>query len=460
MMKEKEECQKLTVMLADVFPVLISGYLAANIPYSDLKLGSLPILVLAHFVSYFISSFYTSFNSRGYFEGFRVTLKYSIVLFIITATISFLLNTNFVISRRGLLYFVIINHILIYIFNYGIKQYRNTIYPSTVASHKIYMLTTASRFEKMLKNQNNNLAQFEGSVVAVTIIDNPEYEVERQIHNVPFSVMEDYITKSVVDQLFINVPSELFDTRKILLVAESVGIPVSININSLDSDVIGDKKFETILGNEVVTVSAHFNSYSHLVMKRALDIVGALVGLVFCGLAAIIVVPLIRKDGGSAIFSQNRVGKNGRIFKFYKFRSMHVNAEEMKKELMKNNEMEGLMFKMDDDPRITPIGKFIRKTSIDELPQFWNVLIGDMSLVGTRPPTVDEYNQYTLEQKRRLSFKQGITGLWQVSGRSEIKDFDEIVKLDVAYINNWTIWSDIKILLKTILVVFKMQGSK
>ena len=120
----------------------------------------------------------------------------------------------------------------------------------------------------------------------------------------------------------------------------------------------------------------------------------------------------------------------------------------------------GAYFKMDNDPRITKIGHFIRKTSLDELPQFWNVLKGDMSLVGTRPPTLDEYESYTPEQKRRLSFKPGITGSWQVSGRSNITNFDEVVKLDVEYIDNWSIWSDIKILLKTIVVVFKKEGSK
>ncbi|MTV85413.1 sugar transferase, partial [Streptococcus pneumoniae] len=114
----------------------------------------------------------------------------------------------------------------------------------------------------------------------------------------------------------------------------------------------------------------------------------------------------------------------------------------------------------DNDPRVTKIGRFIRKTSLDELPQFWNVFIGDMSLVGTRPPTVDEYDQYTPDQKRRLSFKPGITGLWQVSGRSKITDFDDVVKLDVSYIDNWTIWKDIEILLKTVKVVFMRDGAK
>lgn len=189
-------------------------------------------------------------------------------------------------------------------------------------------------------------------------------------------------------------------------------------------------------------------------------IVGSLVGLILCGLVSIVLVPLIRKDGGSAFFAQTRIGKNGRHFTFYKFRSMCVDAEDKKRELMEQNTMQGGMFKVDDDPRITKIGHFIRKTSLDELPQFYNVLKGDMSLVGTRPPTVDEYEHYTPEQKRRLSFKPGITGLWQVSGRSEIKNFDEVVKLDVAYIDDWTIWKDIEILLKTVKVVLMKDGAK
>ena len=134
---------------------------------------------------------------------------------------------------------------------------------------------------------------------------------------------------------------------------------------------------------------------------------------------------------------------------------MYVDAEKRLKDLQDQNEMNGLMFKIDNDPRVTPIGRFLRKTSLDEFPQFYNILRGDMSLVGTRPPTVDEFNEYSYYHKKRLSFRPGLTGMWQVSGRNEITDFDEIVRLDVEYIDNWTLILDIKILLKTIGVIFK-----
>ena len=193
-----------------------------------------------------------------------------------------------------------------------------------------------------------------------------------------------------------------------------------------------------------------------------MDICGELIGIVLTGIACIVVVPAIKlSDPGPAFFSQERIGKNGRRFKIYKFRSMYMDAEARKKDLMDQNEMSGLMFKMENDPRIIKkVGKFIRDTSIDELPQFWNVLKGDMSLVGTRPPTVEEYEMYEMHHLKRISIKPGITGMWQVSGRSDIKDFEEVVRLDTQYIMNWEISLDIKILLKTILVVLKKEGSK
>ena len=187
----------------------------------------------------------------------------------------------------------------------------------------------------------------------------------------------------------------------------------------------------------------------------------ALVGcLISIPIIAIVAIPLKLESPGPLIFKQKRVGLNGRYFYIHKLRSMYVDAEARKKDLMSQNEMNGLMFKMEDDPRITRVGRFIRRTSIDELPQFFDVLMGKMSLVGTRPPTVDEYKQYESHHKRRLSMKPGITGLWQISGRSDIENFEEVVKLDVKYIDNWSLWNDVKILLKTVVVVFAGRGAK
>ncbi len=199
----------------------------------------------------------------------------------------------------------------------------------------------------------------------------------------------------------------------------------------------------------------------YMAMKRLMDMLGGLVGAAIALLLYVILGIAIKLDSpGPVLFAQERVGKNGRLFKIYKFRSMYIDAEARKAALMQQNEMNGLMFKMKDDPRITRVGRFIRKTSLDEFPQFFNVLKGDMSLVGTRPPTVSEFRQYSNYHKRRLAMKPGITGMWQVSGRSDIKDFEDVVKLDCRYIDNWSLWLDIRILLKTVMIVFTGRGSE
>ncbi len=202
------------------------------------------------------------------------------------------------------------------------------------------------------------------------------------------------------------------------------------------------------------------NTYEQMI-KRCMDFIGGLVGVIVFSPIMLITAIAIKLDSkGPVIFKQTRVGQNGRQFKIYKFRSMYIDAEERKKELMAQNEIAGgVMFKMKDDPRITRVGKIIRKLSIDELPQFFNILGGSMSLVGTRPPTLDEVEKYKRKQWRRISIKPGLTGMWQVNGRSNITDFDEIVELDTEYIDNWSLTLDIKILFKTVLVLISHKDA-
>ena len=205
-----------------------------------------------------------------------------------------------------------------------------------------------------------------------------------------------------------------------------------------------------------------------------MDICGGIVGCILTGIIFIFIAPAIYiQSPGPIFFKQKRIGQNGKHFYMYKFRSMYMDAEERKKALMKQNKMsDGMMFKIDDDPRIigsekkdkngnpAGIGNFIRRTSLDEFPQFFNVLKGDMSLVGTRPPTLDEWEKYDLHHRVRMSIKPGITGLWQISGRSDITDFEEVVRLDREYIQNWSIWLDLKILVKTVGVVLRHEGAE
>jgi lipopolysaccharide/colanic/teichoic acid biosynthesis glycosyltransferase len=211
------------------------------------------------------------------------------------------------------------------------------------------------------------------------------------------------------------------------------------------------------LKNQRATVNVN-DGKMYLLTKRLIDILGASFGIIFLSLLFIVIGMLIKMEDpkGSIFFSQKRVGLNGKEFKMYKFRSMVWNAEEKLAELLKFNEVSGAMFKMKDDPRITKVGKFIRKTSIDELPQLFNVLKGDMSLVGPRPPLPREVAEYTAYDKQRLLVTPGCTGIWQVSGRNSV-GFNEMVELDLQYIHKRSFLFDIKIILKTVLVLF---GSK
>ena len=190
------------------------------------------------------------------------------------------------------------------------------------------------------------------------------------------------------------------------------------------------------------------------VIKRIIDIVASFTGLIVLSPLMLVVSILIKLESkGEVIFKQKRVGLNGREFDMYKFRSMVVNAEELKEKLAAQNEMSGPMFKMKDDPRVTKVGKFIRKTSLDELPQLWNVLKGDMSLVGPRPSLPKEVAQFEDWMHKRLEVKPGLTCYWQVSGRNNI-DFEDWMKLDVKYVEERNLWIDIKLIFKTVGVLF------
>ena len=203
-----------------------------------------------------------------------------------------------------------------------------------------------------------------------------------------------------------------------------------------------------------IAINKKENKTVYNFIKRTIDIIGSLCGLILLSPLLLVIGILIKSDSkGPIIFAQKRVGLNGKEFKMYKFRSMVVNAEELKDKLKENNEMSGPMFKMKDDPRITKIGKFIRKTSIDELPQLINVLKGDMSLVGPRPSLPKEVKEFEPWMIRRLEVKPGLTCYWQVMGRNSI-DFEDWMKLDIKYVNERSLWLDIKLIFKTFFVLF------
>ena len=282
-----------------------------------------------------------------------------------------------------------------------------------------------------------------------------------------------YVCREWIDEVFVAISEKHPFPQKLVDQFMETGVTVHISLAKM-ADTIGKKQLvEKIGGYTVLTTSLNYATAKQVFMKRSLDILGGLAGCILTGIIFIFVAPAIYiQSPGPIFFSQERVGKNGKKFKMYKFRSMYMDAEERKKELMKDNRVgDGMMFKLDFDPRVignkilpngekkTGIGNLIRVTSLDEFPQFLNVLKGDMSLVGTRPPTLDEWEKYELHHRARLAMKPGLTGMWQVSGRSNITDFEEVVELDKKYISEWTMGLDIRILLKTVQVIFKKEGS-
>ncbi len=274
--------------------------------------------------------------------------------------------------------------------------------------------------------------------------------------------MLEYIRKNWVDEVFINLP----ETRTIPQEITDGCAVMGLTIHRKIADAPNPNRcqiVEQIAGCTVVSSSFGMATASQMFLKRMMDLVGSMAGLLVTAVVFVGIAPVIYlKSPGPIFFSQTRIGKNGKKFKIYKFRSMYMDAEERKKDLMDRNEIkDGMMFKVEDDPRIIQgIGHWIRNTSIDELPQCWNILKGEMSLVGTRPPTLDEWEKYQLHHRARLAIKPGLTGIWQVSGRSDIRDFEEVVRMDTEYIKNWSLWLDVKILMKTIAVVIRKKGAR
>lgn len=274
-----------------------------------------------------------------------------------------------------------------------------------------------------------------------------------------FGEMERIIHENAVDQVFIQQNYNKYGNRQ-QLIELCMKLGVTVRELQLPYKIGHAQNYICSIGTyPMITYhNVSMNAYTRTA-KRFFDVLLSIIGIVLSSPIMLVTAIAIKLDSkGPVIFCQERVGKNGRHFKMFKFRSMCADAEAKKKELAAQNKVKGgLMFKIDDDPRITRVGKFIRKTSIDELPQFFNVLIGDMSLVGTRPPTVEEVAGYDTKHWRRLSIKPGITGMWQVNGRSTITDFDRVVSLDKQYIDNWSLWLDVKIMFKTALQLFSRK---
>jgi exopolysaccharide biosynthesis polyprenyl glycosylphosphotransferase len=329
----------------------------------------------------------------------------------------------------------------------------------------VLLITDDMHLDRVRENiaaHSYDMFQISGLVVLDGHEVGEEIEGIRVVAN-RYNVLE-YVCREWVDEVFIDVQPHSPYLNSIVRQLSSMGVTIHIKLAE-KLKVDGQRQFIEKMGRyTVLTTSINSASSLQLFVKRLIDIVGGAVGCVITGILFLFLAPAIYYESpGPIFFSQTRIGKNGKKFKLYKFRSMYPDAESRKEQLQQQNRnRDGMMFKVDYDPRIIGcfqmpdgtvkkgLGNYIRDWSLDEFPQFWNVLKGDMSLVGTRPPTEDEWEKYDLHHRSRLSIKPGITGMWQVNGRSEVTDFEEVVELDRYYILNWNLGLDMKILAKTV----------
>ena len=471
MKRENARVTSWLTILIDLISVVASFYLAAYIRggiihtgyFVELYGNAFLLLILSCILINYIDNGNQDIFKRGYLEELNHIIKDQAKLGLILLAYIFVTQQGNNYSRIFLFIFFLLNSLINYVLRSYMKIYMLVLYKKSTGSRKVMLITTSRIASKVIQRiRQENEWQIYVTMIALwdedrigDRIDGLEVVANREN-------LYEVAKLNVVDEVFINIPRSIrIDLESVVLEFEKMGIVVHLNLDIFGNIRLKEKTINELAGHNVVTFSSKLFDAKHAILKRLLDIAGGLVGCIFLLILTLFVAPAIKLESkGPVFFKQTRIGKNGRKFKIYKFRSMYKDAEQRKKELMEKNEMNGLMFKMTDDPRITKVGKFIRKTSIDEFPQFINVLFGDMSLVGTRPPTEDEFLQYDAAHKRRLMLKPGLTGLWQVSGRSDITDFDEVVSLDLEYIDHWSLGLDVKLLLKTVGIVLFGRGAK
>jgi len=434
------------------------GQLSAFLDYSWVLIVVLPVWIFL--LTYF--GLYDSMRTKSFRAVIAALLKVHAIGGLIVSACVFLVHAT---SYSRLLFgsFIIFSLILITLAKGSIKLLLRFFRRKGYNSRNILFVGSGEQTHRFVDviRQNDDW----GFIIAgmVGLPDDPD---AAEIPGCAWlGYIDDLVTickQKMIDEVIFSLPrSSLAVIDEYLCILQEMGISVRMVIDLYDAPT--SRKELSMFPGDIPILTYHSKAFDsgQLFIKRCLDIAGAMVGLLIAGLLFPWIALSIKLEStGPLFFGQERVGENGRTFTCWKFRSMFVDAEARKKDLMAQNEMNGAMFKMKDDPRVTRVGRFIRKTSLDELPQFWNVLKGEMSLVGTRPPTPDEVATYENWHRKRICIKPGITGLWQVSGRNQIQDFDDVVRLDIRYIEEWSLWLDIKLILKTFWVVIASKGAR
>lgn len=483
MITKREKLQYGYLFLIDLLSLVLSIGLAWGLTAGVLhKMGDFQLddlveacflLLLAYILTFFTFDQSENIVNRTPIREVEIAVRFNFLLTLIDAACLALTKASMLHSRYFLVFVPVIDVFVMTGAHAALKKMLvRSRYTKGIQS-LVGVVTTQENASPILEELKKDWSK---RVTGLAILEAAPGQLHTEIDGVKieanFDNFMDWLRQAALDEVYLDIAQESEENMlPYLEEMVSMGLTVHFRLPVLDriekaccdetSAVRISRELSRCAGGNVVTMGTVELKLRDQVLKRTMDIVGGIVGcIISIPIIALVAIPLKLESPGPLIFKQRRVGRNGRVFYIHKLRSMYVDAEARKKELMAQNEMNGLMFKMEDDPRITRVGRFIRRTSIDELPQFFDVVRGSMSLVGTRPPTLDEYRQYESHHKRRLSMKPGITGLWQVSGRSDIDDFEEVVKLDVQYIDNWSIWMDIYLLFRTVGVVFDRKGAK
>lgn len=483
MITKREKLQYGYLFLIDLLSLALSIGLAWGLTAGVLhKMGDFQLddlveacflLLLAYILTFFTFDQSENIVNRTPIREVEIAVRFNFLLTLIDAACLALTKASMLHSRYFLVFVPVIDVFVMTGAHAVLKKMLVRPRYTKGIQSLVGVVTTQENASPILEELKKDWSK---RVTGLAILEAAPEQLHTEIDGVKieanFDNFMDWLRQAALDEVYLDVAQESEENMlPYLEEMESMGLTVHFRLPVLDriekaccdetSAVRISRELSRCAGGNVVTMGTVELKLRDQVLKRTMDIVGGIVGcIISIPIIALVAIPLKLESPGPLIFKQRRVGRNGRVFYIHKLRSMYVDAEARKKELMAQNEMNGLMFKMEDDPRITRVGRFIRRTSIDELPQFFDVVRGSMSLVGTRPPTLDEYRQYESHHKRRLSMKPGITGLWQVSGRSDIDDFEEVVKLDVQYIDNWSIWMDIYLLFRTVGVVFDRKGAK
>ncbi len=455
-------------ILLDIICMEVAFVIAYFVRHGNLVLfdnksyrAAMIILIVLNLAACYIFNSMQDVLKRSKQLEFYATIKQVIFTTLFLVLYLFVTKTSDDVSRNVIIIFPLIYLVLSYVVRLIYKSILKKILKNKT-NRQFVIITLKDRCETLINKIKNTVNDI--TIKGIILLDTNDV---KEISGIKVASDNENIFKFLqteyVDEILISIGD--FDAKDMIKKLSLMGIVLHVEYNGIDDLVGSNNKLivESIADTTVVTSTINTINPLQLFVKRFMDMVFGIIGTIITLILTIIIGPIIKcKSKGPIFFVQDRVGRNGKVFKMIKFRSMYLDAEDRKKELANQNEnKDQMMFKIENDPRIIKgIGEFIRKTSIDEFPQFINVLKGDMSVVGTRPPTIDEWNKYDLHHRARLAIKPGITGLWQVSGRSEIKDFEEVVRLDTEYIKNFSLWKDAAIIFKTIKVVFSRRGAR